>query len=287
VASFLDAVQTFDFLQRALLAGVLASVASGIIGTYVVTRRISYIAGAIAHCVLGGMGAARYLATVHGWTFVSPLHGAVLAALLAAIVIGLVSLMAKQREDTVIGAAWAIGMAVGVLFIAKTPGYQQDLMGYLFGNILTVSSSDLTLIVLLDIIVVAVGLIFYNQLLALCFDEEYARLRGIYVEIYYLVLLCLTALTVVLLVSVVGIVLVIALLTLPAAIAGHFAKALWQMMALAVVCSMLLTTGGLALSYEPDLPAGATIVILAGTAYLLVTGAKKLFMKRMGRARAQ
>ncbi len=282
MTSFIEALQVYTFLQYALAAGILASVAAGVIGTYVVTRRISYIAGSIAHCVLGGMGAARYLSTVYGWQWITPLRGAIVAALLAAIIIGVVSLLAKQREDTVIGAVWAIGMAVGVLFIAKTPGYQQDLMGYLFGNILTVSANDLALIVLLDIIVVGVGLIFYNQLLAMSFDEEYARLRGIHVELYFLVLLCLTALTTVLLVSVVGIVLVIALLTLPAAIAGHFSKSLWQMMALAVVCSMLVTTGGLAISYAPDLPAGATIVLLAGGLYLLVAGATKLFS---GRAR--
>ncbi len=265
---FFHAVREQSFLQVALLTGVLASVACGVIGSYVVVRRITYLAGGIAHCVLGGLGAARYLAVVHHWDWLHPLMGAAAAALLAAIIIGLVSLRAKQREDTVIGALWAIGMALGVLFIARTPGYQVDLMSYLFGSILMVTSEDLWLLAALDVLVVGVGLVCYHQLLAVCFDEEFARLRGLKVELYYILLLCLTALTVVLLVSVVGIVMVIALLTLPVAVAGHFCKTLWQLMLAAALLSMGLTTAGLALSYGPDLPAGATTILVAGVVYL-------------------
>lgn len=267
---FLSDLQNQTFLQYALLTGVLASIACGIIGSYVVTRRITYIAGAIAHSILGGMGAARYLQIVHQWDWLHPIYGAVAAALASAIIIGLVSLGAKQREDTVIGAVWAIGMALGILFIFKTPGYNEDLMSYLFGNILMVSVGDLWLIAGLDALIVVVGLLFYNQLLAVCFDEEFARIRGIHVEFYFLLLLCLTALTVVLLVTVVGIVMVIALLTLPVAVAGHFSKRLWHLMALATLFSAAFTTLGLTLSYGPDLPAGATTILLAGAVYLAV-----------------
>ena len=280
MSEFLDALSRHAFLRYALLAGVLASVACGVVGTYVVVRRITYIAGGIAHCVLGGMGAALYVNRVYGLAWLQPLHGAVAAALAAAIIIGLVSLRAKQREDTVIGALWAVGMAAGVLFIAKTPGYAQDLMSYLFGNILMVTPADLWLIAGLDVVVVAAGLLFYNPLLAVCFDEEFARVRGLPVEFYYLLLLVLTALTVVLLVTVVGIVLVIALLTLPVAVAGHFARRLWQMMALATVISIVLTTAGLAISYGPDLPAGATIIVLAGAVYLAVTVGARVVHRR-------
>jgi zinc transport system permease protein len=280
VTEFLDAAANYAFVQYALLAGVLASIACGIVGTYVVVRRITYIAGGISHCVLGGIGAALYFQRVHGWEWLSPLYGAIAAALAAAMIIGLVSLRAKQREDTVIGALWAIGMAVGVLFIAKTPGYSQDLMSYLFGNILMVSRQDLWLIAALDALVVVLGLVFYNQFLAVCFDEEFARVRGMRVEFYYLLLLGLTALTVVLLVTVVGIVLVIALLTLPVAVAGYFARRLWQMMALAALFSMLFTTAGLAISYQPDLPAGATVIVLAGAVYLVVVLGARLLRRR-------
>lgn len=281
MSEFLHAVAEHAFLRHALLAGLLASVAAGIVGTYVVARRISYLAGAISHCVLGGIGAALYLRAVHGWQWLQPLHGAVAAALLAALAIGLVSLRARQREDTVIGALWAVGMAAGILFIARTPGYSQDLVGYLFGNILMVNARDLWLVAALDLVVVAIGLRFYNQFLAVCFDGEFARLRGVRVEAIYLLLLALTALTVVLLVLVVGIVLVIALLTLPAAIAGRWAQTLWQMMALAVLGSALVTTGGLALSYGADLPAGAVIVLAAGAAYLLtLLGTRRPWRRR-------
>lgn len=273
---FFTALQQQAFLQYALVTGILAGIACGVVGTYVVTRRITYIAGGIAHSVLAGLGAAQYCRTVFGWTWLNPLYGAIVAALLAALVIGFVSLWtATQREDTVIGAVWAIGMAVGILFIFKTPGYNEDLTSYLFGNILMVSPHDLWLIAGLDTVIVAVAVLFYNQLLAVCFDEEFARLRGVHVEFYYLLLLCLTALTVVLLVTVVGIVMVIALLTLPVAVAGHFAKRLWQMMVFSAILTALLTSLGLFVSYGPDLPAGATTIVLAGAVYLAVVCASR------------
>jgi zinc transport system permease protein len=277
MGAFLSDLPRYPFLQYALITGVLASIACGIIGSYVVTKRISYIAGSIAHTVLGGLGAARYFQTVYHWEWFHPLYGAVFAALISAVIIGLVSMRAKQREDTVIGSLWAVGMATGILFIYKTPGYNEDLMSYLFGSILMVSPQDLWMIAGLDILVVIAGVLFYNQFLALCFDEEYARLRGVHVEFYYLVLLCLTALTVVLLVTVVGIVMVIALITLPAAVAGELTKRLWHMMALSTVLTVLFTTAGLALSYGPDLPAGATTIIIAGTTYLLVVSGLRVF----------
>ncbi len=264
-----------SFLRYALLAGLLASVSFGIVGTFVVTRRISYIAGAIAHTVLGGIGAALYLQTVAGIEWLQPMHGAVAAALLAAVVIGLVSRYAEEREDTVIGALWVIGMAAGLLFLAKTPGYV-DPMSYLFGNILLVTQQDLWLVAALDVLTVGLSLFFYNKLLAVCFDEEFARLRGVKVEFHYMLLLCLTALTVVMMVTIVGIVLVIALVTLPAAAAGQFARRIWQMMLLAVVFSMLFTSSGLALSYAYDLPSGPVIVMVGGITYLLAIGAGRV-----------
>jgi zinc transport system permease protein len=191
--------------------------------------------------------------------------------LLAAVIIGWVSLKARQREDTVIGAIWAIGMAVGIIFISKTPGYNQDLMSYLFGNILMVSRPDLVWILLLDALVLSVSLLFYNQFLAVCFDQEFARLRGIRTELFYILLLCLTGLTVVMLVKVVGIVLVIALITLPAAVAGFFTRTLRQAMLFASLLSMILVTAGLAISFNSDLPAGATIAVLAGAVYLFLS----------------
>jgi zinc transport system permease protein len=269
VAGFLTDLPHHQFLQNALWASLLASVACGIIGSFVVVRRITYIAGGIAHCVLGGMGAALYLNKIHGLTWLNPLHGAVVAALLAAWIIGAVTLRSRERADTVIGAVWAIGMAVGILFISMTPGYTEDLMSYLFGNILFVSTTDLWLLLVLDAVVVVLVILFYNQLVAVCFDEEFARLRGVKVEFHYLLLLTLTALTVVLLSTVVGIIMVIALLTLPAATAGRFTRNLWQMIIAAMVLSALFCTAGLWISYEPNLPAGAVVIVIAGLVYLL------------------
>lgn len=280
MTEFIDALSEHAFLRRALLAGLLASVACGVVGTFVVTRRITYVAGGIAHCVLGGVGAAQYLRVTQGWSWCHPLYGAIIAALGSALIIGWVSLRLKEREDTIIGALWAIGMAVGVLFISQTPGYAEDLMGYLFGDVLMVTGDKLWLVALLDLVVLGLVLAFYDQFLAVCFDEEFAELRGVRVGFYYLLLLCITALTVVLLVTVVGIVMVIALLTLPVAVAGHFSRSLWQMMLLSVGLTMLFTSAGLALSYGPNLPAGATTIMIAATVYAVVLVGSKLTGRR-------
>ena len=259
---FWRALAEYTFLQHALLAGILASIAAGLAGTYVVVKRISLISGGIAHAILGGMGVAYYFG-------LDPTKGAIVSALLSALIIGLVSLRARQHEDTVIGALWAIGMAIGVLFISRTPGYNVDLMTFLFGNILMVSSNDLVLIGALDVCIVLTVIVFYKQFLAVAVDEEHARLRGLPVEFLYLLLLMLIALTVVILIKIVGLILVIALLTLPPAIARRSASNLAQMMVLAAGLSLLFNATGLALSYQLDLPTGATIVMIAGIAYLL------------------
>lgn len=275
----------FPLVQRAVLTGMLAGVTCGVVGTFVVVRRITYLGAGIAHCVLGGMGAAMYLQTVHGWSWLHPLHGAVAAALVAAAAIGTVSLRFRQREDTVISALWALGMAAGVLFIWATPGYRQDLMSYLFGNITLVSTAELKLVAVLAGLVILVTLACYKQFLAICFDEEFARSRGVRVDAYYLLLLALMALSVVALVSVVGVVLVIALLTLPVATAAPFTRRLWKLMAASSALSILLVLVGLAVSYGPELPAGATTILLAGACYLAVLGGTTL-KRRLTKPRA-
>jgi len=242
--------------------GLFSSVACGTMGTYVVVKRISFISGGIAHAILGGMGVAYFFGS-------SPRIGALASALATAVLIGLVSLKARQREDTAIGALWATGMAIGIVFISRTPGYSVDLMSYLFGNILLVRDADLVWTASLDAVVLASVAVFYNGFLAVCFDEENARLQGIPVEVTYIGLLCLIALTVVILVQVVGIVLVIALLTLPAAVANLFARSVSRMMVLATLLGMAYVWGGLFVSYGPNLPAGASIILVAATSYLV------------------
>lgn len=259
---FLNALAEQQFLQMAVVAGLLASLGCGLIGTFVVVKRITFLAGGIAHSVLAGMGAAAY------FDF-DPLLGALLAAIASALLIGWIRLNWKTQEDTLIGAIWAMGMAIGLLFISQTPGYTTSLTSYLFGNILLVPEQDVWLMAILDgLLLLLVGL-FYRQFLAVIFDEEFARLRGVPVSFFYLLLLCLIAVTVVLLIHVVGLILVIALLTLPAAIAGHHVHSMGSMMLIATLLGSAFTTGGLALSYAPNLPAGPTIILLAGFVYVL------------------
>ena len=264
MSELLDALAQYAFLQHALIGGLLASVGCGIMGSYVVVKRIGFLAGGISHTVLGGMGIAFFFG-------LRPLGGALVAALLAALLIGWVKLRWREQEDTLIGAVWAVGMAIGILFISRTPGYSVDLMSYLFGNILMVSVQDLWLMAGLDLLILTAVLLFYWPFLAVSLDEEFARLRGIPVTFFYLLLLCLVAVTVVLLIQVVGLILVIALLTLPAAVAAQYVHSLGRMMFLASLLGMSFTLLGLAAAYRYDLPAGASIILVAGISYLLST----------------
>lgn len=261
-----------SFMQYALLACVLASIGCGVIGTYVVVKRIGFLAGGIAHSVLAGMGIAIFFQA-------SPLAGAVITALLSGVLIGWINLHLRQHEDILVAAFWSMGMAIGILFISRVPGYNIDLMSYLFGNILLVSERDLYLMLILDVVIVALVFLFYRQFLAAAFDEEFARLRGINVEFFYILLLCTVALTVVLLIQVVGLILVLALLILPAATAAQFATSILRMMLLAVVFSVVITVSGLLISYAPDLPSGSTIIVLAGSVYIVTLVAQSLLRK--------
>jgi len=265
LAALLD--PSLPFVRNALAAGLLSAILFGVLGSVVTVKRIAGLAGAISHAVLGGIGMALYLASSGIAPGLPPIIGALAFAIAAAIVIGLVSLRAKQREDTVINALWAIGMSVGILFIAKTPGYA-DPMSYLFGNILLVSTRDLYLLGALDLVVVFLAWRFYPQLEASAFDEEFARVRGVPVDVVFIAILAVTAIAVVLLQTFVGIVMVIAMLTLPAGTAGFGARSLASMMVGATLLSAAFTATGLAASWALDLPAGAVVVVTAGAVFL-------------------
>ncbi|NDV63175.1 metal ABC transporter permease [Puniceicoccales bacterium CK1056] len=268
--AFMEALTDPDinFLRVALLMGLMSSVAFGMTGSLVVVKRISYVAGAISHAVLGGIGAALYFQRAHGIEWLHPLLGALLAALLAAVMISLIRNSGFAREDSVIGAVWAVGMATGLVFLARTPGYT-DPMTYLFGNILILSPTDLVLVGLMDLVLLVVMVFGYNRLQAVCFDEEQARLRGLGVGFTYTLLLCLIAVTVVLLVSVVGVVLVVALLTIPAAMAGQYVRSLKAMMVFSSVLTFVFVTVGIVVGFLWDWPTGPAIILLAGAVYLL------------------
>ena len=263
----------YEFMRNALAAGLLASVACGIVGVYVVVKKIVSMSGSIAHASFGGIGLGYLLKF-------SPVLGAMLFALLSAITMGLVTRKTKLPEDTATGILWALGMALGVIFIGLTPGYAPDLMSYLFGNILTVPASDIYLMAALDVIIVALAIAFYKEFLLLSFDEEFGTVVGMPVNGLYLLLLCMVALTVVVLIRVVGMILVIAMLTFPAALARQFTHDMQKMMLLAVVFGMVFTFGGLWLSYVLNLASGATIILLSGLVLLLsytATGLRRRF----------
>jgi len=263
----LEALQ-YEFVQNAIIAGILAAIACGVIGVYVVAKRIIFISGGIAHASFGGIGLGYLIG-------ISPVLGALIFALASALGMGFITRKTRLPEDTAIGILWAMGMALGIVFIGLAPGYAPDLFSYLFGNILTVPVSDLILIFILDVAIIGIVVAFYKEFLSLSFDEEYGTAVGIPVEALYMLLLCMIALTVVILLRIVGMILVIALLTIPATMARQFTYDLRKMMVLATLFGIVFTFGGLWLSYILDLASGATIVLFGGVTLFATFGLKK------------
>ena len=252
----------YEFMRNALAAGLLASVICGIMGTLVVVNRIVFLSGGIAHAAYGGIGLSFFL----GWPY---LVGTLGFSLTAAMVMAAVSLKAKHRADTIIGVIWALGMACGIILLDLTPGYNVDLMSYLFGSILTVPGSDLWIMLLVGILITVFVIWFYQDLLALSYDEEFARIRGVPIRALYFGLIGMLAVTIVMVIQVVGLILVIALLTIPPFIVEKYAKSLFQMMLGASLLGAAFTISGLWLSYVFDLTSGASIILVAGFAFFL------------------
>ncbi len=270
---FLTTLWSYGFMRNALLAGVLVSIACGIIGTLVVLNRIVFISGGIAHAAYGGVGIAYFLGA-------DPMLGAVGFSLLSSLAMGLVHRKEGQRADTIIGVMWAIGMAIGVIFLSLSPGYKADLMSYLFGSILAVSTMDLWLMAGIALLSLAFMLLFYRQLLALSFDQTFATVRNVSVGPLYLAMITLIGLTVVIAMRVVGLIMVIALLTIPPAIANLYLKDMRAIMALSAALSMLFCTVGLIISYALNFPSGAVIILVAGLAYVLAAIIRSLLLRR-------
>jgi zinc transport system permease protein len=270
--AFFRDMKTNPFLLTGLVAGVLASVACGVVGPYVVTRRLVFLAGALAHIAIGGVGAAIFLAWAFPGTFgrLTALAGGTAVAVLAAPILAILHHRVRERLDTVVGAMWATGMATGILLIKLTPGYHAELMSYLFGNLVFVQWSDVWLLAVLAAVVVSTTLVFQRRFLALCLDPEQATLRGISVLVTDTVLLVLMALTVICLTQVVGLILVIALMSLPAATAGRLVSRMASMIWVAVgLCALLVTVPRVAV-YGTAVSPEAAIVLAAAAVYLLV-----------------
>lgn len=270
--SFIEALRTNPLLLSAVIAGLAASVVSGIIGSYVVVKRIVFISGSISHSVLSGIGICLWLERAKGIEWISPLAGALIAGIASALIIGWIHLYYRQREDSVIAALWSVGMAIGILFISQTPGFNVELTNFLIGNILWVTPTDLYVLMGLDIFILVCVACLHKRFLAICFDEEQAKLQGVPVNALYLFLLVLISVSIVLLIQVVGIILVMTMLTIPAAIANIFTSSLSRIMLFAVVLSCAMCFGGTALAYYADWPGGATIALVAGIAYIASLG---------------
>ncbi|MBD3184129.1 iron chelate uptake ABC transporter family permease subunit [Candidatus Poribacteria bacterium] len=257
----IDVLQ-YGFMRNALMAAVLVGVACGIMGTFVVVKRIVFISGGITHAAFGGIGLGYLLG-------INPVLTAIPFSILSAIGIGLVSKKTRISEDSAIGILWAVGMALGILFIGLAPGYAPDLFSYLFGSILTVPFSDIIIMLVLDVIIILAVTFLFREFQALSFDEEFSEIVGLPTKFIYLLLLCLVALSVILLIRVVGIILVIALLTIPTSITRQFVKGLRKLIFYSTINAVILTVLGLWFSYMFDLPSGATIVLVLAFAFFL------------------
>jgi zinc transport system permease protein len=270
--TFFEAL-SYDFLRNALIAGVLASVLCGVIGTFVVVKKLAFISDGISHAAFGGMGVCFYLG-------IDPLLGAIPVALVCALALGAVDRETIRSYDALIGVLWAVGMAVGVVFVYKTPGYAPNLMTYLFGNILLVSHHDLRVILALAVSVLALLFLFFKGIVAVAFDEVFARVRGVRVRFLMSLLLTLIALSVVILIQIVGIILVVALLTIPSVISLMLWRDLKAVLAGSVLIGVAITLGGLVLSFYYDLPSGPAIILLGAVLLVGAYGFKK--MRRRG-----
>ena len=257
----IEALQ-FEFMRNALVAGLLASVICGIMGTLVVVNRLVFLSGGIAHAAYGGIGLAFYF----GWPY---LPGTIGFSLAAALLMASVSYRAKHRADTIIGVMWALGMAFGIILIDLTPGYNVDLMSYLFGSILTVPAADIGFMMIVGVLVTAAVAYYYKDLLAMSYDEEFARIRGVPVKGLYFGMIAVLAVTIVMVIQVVGLILVIALLTIPPFIVEKYARTLVQMMLGSSLLGALFTVAGLWFSYRYNLTSGASIILVAGIGFVI------------------
>ena len=268
----------FDFFEyslfvNSLLAAILASISCGIIGTYIVSRRIVFISGGISHASFGGIGIGYYLG-------INPLLGAAVFAVLSALGIENISKKTNINRDSAIGILWSLGMAIGLIFIYITPGYVPNLMSYLFGNILTVSLIDIYMMLGLSIIIVLFFIFNFRKILFISFDEEFSKTRRMPVTFINHILLSLVALTIVINIRVVGIILVISLLTIPQAIAKLFSNNFKTIMFYSIFFSLLSSISGLIISYNFNIPSGAAIIFASVLYFIILWALKTIIIKK-------
>jgi zinc transport system permease protein len=252
----------FEFMRNALIAGLLVSITCGVIGTFVVVNRLVFLAGGIAHAAYGGIGLAFF--------FRLPYTLSILVfSLLTALVMSVVTLKSKERSDTIIGVLWASGMALGIILLDLSPGYNVDLMSFLFGSILAVPKSNLWIMLILCSVIIFTVVLLYNDFTAFSYDKQFARVRGASVTLLHFLLITMIALSVVMIIQVVGLILVIALLSIAPYIAEGYSTSLRKMMLISSILNCLFTITGLWLSYAFNLTSGATIIMVAGACFFI------------------
>jgi len=258
----------YELMRNALLAGLLTTIACGIIGSLVIVNRLVFITGGLSHAAYGGIGIAIFFGF-------SPLLGALGFAIVVSALLAWLTFHDRHRSDTVIGLLWAAGMALGIILIDLTPGTNADLMSYLFGNILSISQNDIWAMLLLTVFVGLSVLFLYPQFLALSYDTEFAYIRGISVKILYTFLLVMVSISIVMIIRLVGIILVIAFMTIAPYMAEKFAKSLGAMMLYSFLLNLLFTVTGLIVAYKCNLTAGATIILCASAFFIIFLTARK------------
>jgi len=254
MASVFDLLN-YQFFQNAIIAAILASVSCGIIGSYIVAKRIVFISGGITHASFGGIGIGYFFGF-------SPIIGAMVFGVLSALGIEYMSKKTDVREDSVIAILWSLGMAVGIIFVFLTPGYSANLMSFLFGNILTVSTLNIQMLLVLGIVLILVFWSMFKTILFVAYDEQYARAIRLPVDMVNYLMITLVALTIVLNIRVAGIILVLSLLTIPQTIAGIFTNNFKSMILISIVVGMFGSFSGLLFAYFFDIPSGASIIFL-------------------------
>lgn len=259
----------YGFIQNAFAAALLMSITCGIIGTYIVSRRMVFISGGITHASFGGVGIGYFLGF-------PPLAGAAVFAVLAALTTENLTRKKVLRNDSIIAIMWSLGMALGIIFVYLTPGYAPNLMSFLFGSIITVTSTDLWFMFSLTVTVLLFFIILFRPILYISFDEQFARTRGIPVMLMNYLLIVLVALTIVLSIRIAGIILVLSILTIPQNIANIFTNRFGVIMVASVILGFVASMIGLAVSYYLDIPSGATIIFSLVIMYLAARVVKVL-----------
>jgi zinc transport system permease protein len=264
----------YEFIIRGILGVIFASITAGLAGTYIVSRRMVFLSGGITHASFGGIGIGYFIG-------INPVAGAAVFGILSALGVEYLSVRHKVREDSAIGILWAFGMAVGIIFIYMTPGYTPNLMGYLFGSILTISYADIIALGIMSVVLIVYFGVFYRTILYISFDESFARTYSSYVDVFKYITTSLIALTIVLNIRMAGVVLVISLLTIPPNIAMLFTKVYSRIVLMAVIAGFIGTSAGYAVSYFAGIPAGATIIFTLVIIWIVAKGIRMIKQKSL------